>query len=135
MKFWEIKWDNVVWCGISMSWGERKNEISRGRERERVCERQREWARGRERDRERGWHREREREREMRTICSKNWGREIDRNINRWTLLIMPPHPINSYSSFFSVFLFYLIFFLRFAALLQSPETSLKIWKANFRFL
>ena len=49
----------------------------RGRENEREREREGGW------QRERGWHREREREREMSTICNKNRGREINRNIDR----------------------------------------------------
>ena len=54
MKFWEIKWDDVVWCGISKSWGERKNKVSKGKEREcvRGKENEREGERGREAERE-----------------------------------------------------------------------------------
>ena len=66
----------------------------------------------------------------MRTICNKNRGREINRNIDRWTLLIMPPYPINSYFSFLQYF--YFISF-SFSDLLHCYRVQKQAWRFERR--
>ena len=68
---------------------ENEREGERGREAEREREAENERERGTEREREGGI--EREREREMRTICNKNRGREINRNIDQQNITNYAP--------------------------------------------